>query len=574
MHRMLNAFRYKILGAFSALCLIMSCQPPIPEPVVVSAVRIESISTTILAGSSLELNGFIEGNNSALNSGLSWRVVRGSVVLSSTVGQKVLLLAPQFVSVAAESEVVLTSLVNPSKSFSLTVTVQPVVSDVQLSASRISLRSQESTFLVASVLGSGNTDLVWSIDSGSGFLRQTGLNRFVFVAPAVREAVSTRIRVASSIDSSREAFLTLLILPWKNSLALGTLHSLAIKSDGSLWAWGSNLYGAVRPSSSLLEPLPASQVTVPSSQADAAQFNSFVQVAAGAFHQFALSASGSLWAWGLNSEGQLGLGHADAVQSPQKVLLEDVVAISAGEGHSLALLRDGRVFAWGRNVEGQLGSGNLSSQTQPRFVPLDARVVQISAGSFFSLALLEDGRVMGWGDNRSGQLGIDPKDVSFSSVPRVITGVSDLIQISAGGRHVLGLTRDGLVYAWGANDFGQLGDTSLFNRFLPVLLSLESILQVVAGQDHSLALSQSSQVYVWGSHVFGQLGNLGEVKQVSPTGLGLTGFSVFAGSQQSGLILPSGDLTLFGKNQTGQILLPVTPTQSLPVTVFSSVLSP
>jgi hypothetical protein len=183
-------------------------------------------------------------------------------------------------------------------------------------------------------------------------------------------------------------------------LAAGRYHSLALRTDGTVAAWGNNDNG---------------QTTVPAGLTDV------VQVAAGTGFTLALRTNGSVMAWGDNSYRQImGTG-----------FFRDMVQVAAGGVHALALMDDGTVFAWG---------GNSNGQTD---VPAGlANVVQVAAGGDHSLALKADGTVVPWGDKNPGQ----------TSVP---AGLTDVVQVAAGEQHSLALKADGTVVAWGDNSSAQ-----------------------------------------------------------------------------------------------------------------------
>jgi alpha-tubulin suppressor-like RCC1 family protein len=547
------------------LTMIFSCQPP-PKPEVTS-VRIEFTQDSIQAGASGLLRGVIEGSELGTQTELRWEIISGPGILTTNFGIQVSLVAPSILANITETSVKVTSEFDPNRFAVRNIRLIPVVSEIQVSTSKLSLLPNQTTELSAIVSGSGNADLTWSIEQGSGYLSQLSSLRYLFVAAAVRVATVVQIKVASVLDPSRVTRVSLAIRPWLDTVALGTLQTFALRQNGLLWAWGSNLYGAIRPSDGAVGSFAPQQIFF-------SETDSVVAVASGAYHGLALSSQGNLWSWGLNSEGQLGLGSKQPVSAPQKVTLEEIVAVSAGEGHSLALRRDGRVFAWGRNTEGQIGTGDTVSRLSPYLIPDLTGVVQVSAGAFFSLALLEDGRVIAWGDNRSGQLGLDPAKVALLQTPRFVAGLEHVMQISAGGRHVLAVTRQGQINAWGANEMGQLGDTSTDARFLPVLLNLEGIFRVVAAQQHSLAQSSSGQIYVWGGNSFGQLGGFEGLTQPSPINLGVVGMAIFAGFSQSGVVSSSKELLMFGKNQAGQVTLPSSVAQSTPTSALLTVLLP
>lgn len=178
--------------------------------------------------------------------------------------------------------------------------------------------------------------------------------------------------------------------------AAGAAHTLALQADGSLWAWGNHHFGQLGVAQESVRDERAWPVWVGSG---------FVAVAAGAWHSLALKTDGSLWAWGQNHWGQLGNGYAAygaAVAEPVRIG-GGFTAIAAGAQHSLALRSDGSLWAWGDNRRGQLGLGH----THPRRVPalVGSGFVAITAGGQQSLGMRADGTVWAWGANHAGQLG-------------------------------------------------------------------------------------------------------------------------------------------------------------------------
>jgi len=277
------------------------------------------------------------------------------------------------------------------------------------------------------------------------------------------------------------------------SISTGDCHSMALTRDGKVFTWGCDERGQLGNGTGANRSTP---VAVP-------DIEDVISISAGGNHSMALKRDGKVFAWGYNGDGRLGDGTRENRSSPVAVLgLEDVISISGGWSHSMALTRDGKVFAWGGNWHGQLGDGNCWDRSTPVAVPGLKDVISISAGVLHSMALTRDGKVFAWGDNEYGQ-------IEDRSTPVAVPGLEDVISISAGGRHSMALTRDGKVFAWGRNVCGQLGDGTREDRWLtPVAVQdLEDVISIYAGRDHSTALTRDGNVFAWGSNGYGQLGD-------------------------------------------------------------------
>ncbi|MCL1809870.1 MAG: hypothetical protein FWG42_08945 [Clostridiales bacterium] len=189
------------------------------------------------------------------------------------------------------------------------------------------------------------------------------------------------------------------------SAAAGWGHSLAIKTDGSLWAWGFNEFGQLGDGKSgdgihCLKPVKI--------------MDDVASVAAGTIHSMAIKTDGSLWTWGFNTHGQLGNGTLEMSDLPVKVM-DDAAKAAAGDYHSFAIKTDGSLWAWGYNHCGQLGDGTVTVLDEVRnivednnkLVPSETmkKVSNVAAGDYYGLAVKTDGSLWAWGDNKYGQLG-------------------------------------------------------------------------------------------------------------------------------------------------------------------------
>lgn len=259
-------------------------------------------------------------------------------------------------------------------------------------------------------------------------------------------------------------------------------NSLAVRTNGTLWAWGCNQYGRLGDNSTINRSSPVSVV---------GGFTDWCQ-ASTSFHSLAVRTNGTLWAWGNNSNGQLGDDTNIGKSSPVSVVggFTDWCQASAGRFHSIGLRTNGSVWTWGSNNCGQLGDATLVSKSSPvSVVGGFTDWCQISAGDRHSVAVRTNGSAWGWGYNSLGQLG-DNTNVTKSSPVSVVGGFADWCQVSAGGIHSVGLRTNGTFWAWGRNTLGQLGDNTAVTKSSPVSVvgGFADWCQSSAGQYHTLGL--------------------------------------------------------------------------------------
>lgn len=226
------------------------------------------------------------------------------------------------------------------------------------------------------------------------------------------------------------------------SVAAGTWHSVALKNDNTVMAWGDNYYG---------------QTMVPEG------LSGVIAIAAGTYHTVALKNDGTVTSWGVRNDIDWG-------QATVPAALNEVTAIAAGSYHTVALKNDGTVLAWGNNDYGQT--------TVPEGLN---GVIAIAAGAWNTVALKSDGTVVAWGLNDSGN----------TRVPKDLSGVT---AIAAGDRHTVALKNDGTVVAWGRNDSGQA----------TVPKGLSGVVAIAAGQSSTVVIKQDGTIGVWGINFMGQ----------------------------------------------------------------------
>jgi alpha-tubulin suppressor-like RCC1 family protein len=325
----------------------------------------------------------------------------------------------------------------------------------------------------------------------------------------------------------------------------GAGFSLAIKADGSLWAWGRNDYGQLGDGTTSDRSTP---VRVGADK-------DWMLVAGGLNHSLAIKADGSLWAWGRNDYGQLGDGSTVQRTAPVRAgAANGWVAVDAGYYHCLAIKADGSLWAWGRNNEGQLGDGTTSDRSTPVRVGTANDWVSVAAGANHSLAVKADGSLWAWGDNSEGQLG-DGTTSDRSSPTRVGTA-NDWVAIEAGYVHSLAIKADGSLWAWGSNDFGQVGDGTIVDRHEPVRVQTRSDwVRVTGGANWTYAIASDGSMWAWGRNIYGPFGDGTTNDRSSPGRVG-TGSDWVAVAAKGGHILcldSAGTLWSCGYNSSGQV---------------------
>lgn len=253
------------------------------------------------------------------------------------------------------------------------------------------------------------------------------------------------------------------------SASIGVAHILAVKKDGSCWAWGKNWYGQLGTVDSSERPDSDFPVQVPG-------LSGIKQVSAGYFYSMALSEDGSVYRWGGYGNSEYNWPITNRVNIPVKMELPiPITAISAGGMHSVMLATDGTVWVCGYNTHRQLGTDSIYNEVVEK--PLQVKgltdVIAISAGGDFTLALKADGTVWAWGLNDKGQLGngeIDETRINLGdkkSKPTQVIISEKVTEITAGGSHAIAKTEAGNLWIWGSNDAGQLGNENSEIKCLP-----------------------------------------------------------------------------------------------------------
>jgi alpha-tubulin suppressor-like RCC1 family protein len=234
-------------------------------------------------------------------------------------------------------------------------------------------------------------------------------------------------------------------------------------------------------------------------------------------------AAGDILIWGRGIDGQLGGKKMEDSTLPVLVtalIHKDVVAIECGVAHTVALTHTGDLYSWGTSTYGQTGHNTMGYQPIPRIIDAikGINVRQISCGQNHTLALTDTGRVYSWGEGEFGQLG--HKGLVQLQFPELIKTINALkvVYINAGVHHSACITENGTLYAWGRNEFHQLGLESQFSSFdtpqlvkgHPSTITLQNVTQVSCGETHTACIADG-HVYTWGEPSRGKLGHGTEI---------------------------------------------------------------
>jgi alpha-tubulin suppressor-like RCC1 family protein len=252
-----------------------------------------------------------------------------------------------------------------------------------------------------------------------------------------------------------------------SAVAAGNAHTLAVKTNGTLWAWGGNYHAALG-DGTVDNRFTPRQIGIDSDWAI---------VEAGYYYSLALKTNsdgsvGTLWAWGWNSIGQLGLGDYTQRNTPTQIGNQsDWMAITAGTQHTISLKTNGTIWSWGSNYYGSLGLGDTLDRNMPTQIGIQTQWSKVAVGSSHTVTLKRDGTIWVWGYNLVGQLGLgDSGDVTQRLIPTQLGNQTDWITLGAGGMHSLAIKTNGTLWAWGYNGSGELGLGDKIDKNIPTLV--------------------------------------------------------------------------------------------------------
>jgi alpha-tubulin suppressor-like RCC1 family protein len=290
-----------------------------------------------------------------------------------------------------------------------------------------------------------------------------------------------------------------------SSISSGRDHSVAFKTDGTLWTWGDNGYGQLGQNNITRYSSP---VQIPGT--------TWSSIGSGLDSSFATKTDGTLWSWGRNYRGELGQNNLIQYSSPVQIPGNTWSSVCDGRFQVFAFKTDGTLWGWGNNYNGQLAQNNNTNYSSPVQIP-GTTWSSVSVGKDNALATKTDGTLWAWGINNNGELGQGNR-----------TGYSSPIQIpgttwkSVGGgdgyTHSLATKTDGTLWAWGGNYFGQLGQNNRTYRSSPVQIpgTTWSSISIGTMQDYSLVTKTDGTLWAWGQNANGQLGQGNTTRYSSP----------------------------------------------------------
>lgn len=341
------------------------------------------------------------------------------------------------------------------------------------------------------------------------------------------------------------------------SAAAGRSHTMAIKADGTLWAWGSAAIGRLGNGSTSGEELLPVQIGTDTD---------WVSVYVGNDHSIGMKANGTLWAWGSNYSGQLGLGHQNSVSVPTQIGSDtDWQAISLGNFHTMAIKTDGTLWTWGNNSKGQLGNGTVSISGHvlvPTQIGTDTDWAVVAAGYQHSQGIKTNGTLWGWGLENHGRLGngnnVTGSSDTFQPTPAQIGIGTDWVTVSAGNNHSHALKTNGTLWAWGYGSSGRLGTGNTSNQATPIQIGTDTDWSIVrAANGFSNFLKTDGTRWACGLDSNGRLGNGSAGSVTVPTQIGTdtdwTGITEGVISSHGVGLKSDGSLWAWGGNNNGEL---------------------
>ena len=404
------------------------------------------------------------------------------------------------------------------------------------------------------------TGLTWATRSGGATVVQAASSGIV----AAKGTGTDTVTATSTADNIAGTIALTVTAPW-TQFAAGGNQTVGLKADGKMYSWGSNIRGQLGDGTSDNRNAPVSI---------SGGSTLWKQVSVGDRFVVAIRTDGTLWAWGYNLNGQLGDGtQVDKLVPTQIGVAKDWYMVAAGQAHVVALKASTvagtasyTLYAWGSNYKGQLGDGTVVDKLIPTKIGT-ANWLTIAAGQTHTVGIQRNQTLWTWGDSSFGQTGNGSSSGTVLAPTQV--GTMTWSSVAAGAQHTLAINSDRTLYAWGAGATGQLGNNGTSMQTAPVPVgTANNWAQVTGGMDHSMGVRDDGTLWGWGSNREGQLGD-GGTDSLQPVQIGnlTTWKSVSAGAFHTAALKADSTLWTFGRNAEGQLGIGNNNLSSIPVTV-------
>ncbi len=318
-------------------------------------------------------------------------------------------------------------------------------------------------------------------------------------------------------------------------VSAGYNHSLAIKSDGTLWAWGASILGD-------------GTYDNKNYPIQIGNDNNWKAIVAGFSHSLAIKTDGTLWAWGYNYSGELGDGtHQELLVPTQIGNLTNWRTVSASGSSSFAIKIDGTMWAWGYNSQGVLGLGNSDSQDVPNQIGTANNWKSVECGYNHAVALKTNSTLWSWGSSIGTGVGMTPSPIQVGTD-------NNWIKLLVGRGYTVALKSNGTLWAWGKNDYGQLGDGTIVDKYVPTPIASTLNWQELThtATNFNFGIKLDGTLWAWG---YGELGDGTNNYSNTPIQIGIANnwYSVSVKFNHTLAIQTDGTLWAWGDNFYGQL---------------------
>ena len=292
-------------------------------------------------------------------------------------------------------------------------------------------------------------------------------------------------------------------------------NPLAVKSDGTLWTWGSDYYGS----------LGLNEESVKYSSPTQIPGTTWAYVACGQQSNAATKTDGTLWVWGRNEYGSTGSNNRTNYSSPIQIpgtdwAVDGANKLATGYLQTGAIKTDGTLWVWGYGTWGTLAQntgGNPAHRSSPVQVP-GTTWRSIKMGENNALATKTDGTLWGWGRNQHGELGLNADNPGISSPTQIPGTWSINVDIAA---FSLLVASDGTLWGVGENSYGATGSGDRVKYSSPVQVGSDTTWSKVSvGRYESSAVKTDGTLWAWGDNDYGQLSQNNRTRYSSPTQIG------------------------------------------------------